>query len=70
MSITDKRLLKKRALIETANDELKNITQIEHSNRHSFNSFITNLLFFLPLLHTVSLKRSQTLPCVFSKTDN
>lgn len=31
-------------LIETVNDELKNITQIEHSRRHSFNNFIVNAL--------------------------
>lgn len=30
MSIADKTLLRKRALIETVNDELKNIEQIEH----------------------------------------
>ena len=32
MSIADKILLRKRALIEIVNDELKNIAQIEHSN--------------------------------------
>lgn len=31
MSIVDKILLRKRALIETVNDKLKNIAQIEHS---------------------------------------
>ena len=31
MSIADKILLRKRALIEIVNDELKNIAQIEHS---------------------------------------
>lgn len=30
MSIADKILLRKRALIETVNDEWKNIAQIEH----------------------------------------
>ncbi len=44
MSIADKILLKKRALIETVNDELKNIAQIEHSRHRSFNNFITNSL--------------------------
>lgn len=37
-------LLKKRALIETVNDELKNICQIEHSRHRSFENFLTNLL--------------------------
>ena len=31
ISIVDKILLRKRALIETVNDKLKNIAQIEHS---------------------------------------
>ena len=42
MSIADKILLRKRTLIETVNDELKNIAQIEHSKHRSFNNFIAN----------------------------
>lgn len=44
MSIADKILLRKRALIETVNDELKNIAQIEHSRHRSFSNFIANAL--------------------------
>jgi len=44
MHIHDRILLKKRALIETVNDELKNICQIEHTRHRSFDNFITNLL--------------------------
>ena len=44
MSIADKILLRKRASVETVNDELKNIAQIEHSGRRSFNNFIANTL--------------------------
>ena len=44
MSIADKICLRKRALIETVNDELKNIAQIEHSRHRSFNNFIANAL--------------------------
>lgn len=44
MSIADKILIRKRALIETVNDELKNIAQIEHSRHQSFNNFIVNSL--------------------------
>lgn len=44
MNIADKILLRKRALIETVNDELKNIAQIEHSRHRSFNNFIANAL--------------------------
>ena len=42
MSIADKILLRKRALIETVNDELKNIAQMKHSRHCSFNNFIAN----------------------------
>ena len=44
MHIQDKILLRKRALIETVNDELINICQIEHSRHRSFENFIANLL--------------------------
>lgn len=44
IGIADKILLRKRALIETVNDELKNIAQIEHLRHRSFNNFIANSL--------------------------
>lgn len=44
ISVIDRILLRKRALIETVNDELKNIVQIEHSRHRSFNNFIANVL--------------------------
>lgn len=44
MSINDKILLRKRSIIETINDELKNICQIEHSRHRSFANFLTNLI--------------------------
>ena len=44
MSVSDRLLLRKRALIETINDELKNIAQIEHSRHRSFENFLVNLL--------------------------
>lgn len=44
MELKDKILLRKRAVIETINDELKNICQVEHSRHRSFNNFITNLI--------------------------
>jgi hypothetical protein len=33
-----------RSIIETINDELKNICQIEHSRHRSFGNFLTNLI--------------------------
>ena len=44
MSIADRILLRKRTLIETANDELKNIAQIEYSRHRSFSNVIANSL--------------------------
>ena len=44
MSVSDKLLLRKRAIIETVNDELKNIAQIEHSRHTCFDNFIVNIL--------------------------
>ena len=44
MKVSDKLLLRKRAIIETINDELKNIAQVEHSRHRSFDNFIVNTL--------------------------
>lgn len=44
MELKDKIMIRKRSIIETINDELKNICQIEHSRHRSFNNFITNLI--------------------------
>ena len=44
MSMSDRLLTRKRAIIETVNDELKNIAQVEHSRHRSFDNFMVNLL--------------------------
>jgi hypothetical protein len=44
MRLTDKILLRKRCLIETVNDQLKNISQIEHTRHRSPENFMINLL--------------------------
>lgn len=44
MLMQDKIALRKRALIESVNDQLRNICQIEHTRHRSFKNFITNLL--------------------------
>ena len=44
MSVSDRLLLRKRAIIETVNDGLKNIAQVEHSRHRCFENFIVNLL--------------------------
>ena len=44
LELKDKILLRKRSVIETINDELKNICQVEHSRHRSFENFISNLI--------------------------
>jgi hypothetical protein len=44
MLIHDKIILRKRAIIETINDPLKNICQIEHTRHRCFPNFISNLI--------------------------
>lgn len=44
LPIMDKLLLRKRSLIETVNDQLKNISQIEHSRHRSVTNFLVNLV--------------------------
>ena len=44
MSLYDKLLFRKRSVIETVNDELKNVCQIEHTRHRSFDNFATNLI--------------------------
>ena len=44
MSMREKILLRKRSVIETINDELKNICQIEHSRHRGKANFLMNLI--------------------------
>ena len=44
LSLWDKAMLSRRFIIETINDQLKNISQIEHSRHRSSNGFMLNLL--------------------------
>lgn len=40
----EKKLLGRRGLIETVNDQLKNLNQIEHSRHRSVNNFMVNMM--------------------------
>ncbi len=68
MPLADKLLLRKRAIIETINDQLKNISQIEHSRHRSFTNFLVNLLSGLLAYcfqsKKPSLRIDSTLPVV------
>ena len=44
LPMLDRLLLRKRSLIETVNDQLKNISQIEHSRHRSVANFLVNLV--------------------------
>ena len=44
MTLADRVLLRKRAIVESVIDQLKNISQIEHSRHRSVNNFLVNLL--------------------------
>ena len=44
LPFVDKLLLRKRSIIETINDQLKNISQIEHTRHRSVSNFMVNLL--------------------------
>ena len=40
----DSVILRKCSIIETINDELKNMAQVEHSRHRSFHNFVNNLM--------------------------
>ena len=44
MSLMDKLLLRKRSIIETVNDQLKNISQVEHTRHRSISNFMVNMV--------------------------
>ncbi|GAB4370999.1 MAG: hypothetical protein Kow00121_12190 [Elainellaceae cyanobacterium] len=44
MELDEKILLRKRSLSETVNDQLKNISQIEHTRHRSITGFMANVL--------------------------
>ncbi len=64
-SVADKIMPRKRALVESVNDELKNIAQIEHSRHRSFTNFITNALSAIAAYCFFPKKPSISLEFVF-----
>ena len=58
LSDTDKILLRKRALIETVNDELKNICKIQHTRHRSAKGFLLNLVAALTAYQFLDKKPS------------
>ena len=66
MEMKDAILLRKRAIIETINDELKNHCQIEHTRHRGVNNFIMNILgaliayCFFPKKPSLNLKSEKS----------
>ena len=58
MLLTDRLLLRRRAIIETIIDQLKNISQIEHSRHRSVSNFFVNVLYGLIAYSRRSVKPS------------
>ena len=58
----DKVILRKRAVIETVNDVLKNTCQIEHSRHRSFDNFLTNMISGLIAYSFLPKKPSIKIP--------
>jgi hypothetical protein len=65
MPLTDKLLARKRSIIETINDQLKNISQIAHPRHRSLTNFLVNLLAGL-IAYTHQLKKPSL---KFSKSE-
>jgi len=66
MTMHDKITLRKRSVIETVNDELKNICQVEHLRHRSFANFLSNMISgliaysFLPKKPSISYQTSPS----------
>lgn len=72
MPLVDKILLSKRAIIESVNDELKNICQIQHTRHRSFFNWVVNLLSdlvaftFFPKKSSLNLRSKDDLQLLLS----
>ena len=59
MPMMDKFLLRKRSLIGTVNDQLKNICQVEHTRHRSLLNFMVNMVAAL-----IAYARQERKPCI------
>ncbi|MCP4356166.1 MAG: IS982 family transposase, partial [Proteobacteria bacterium] len=71
INITDKILLRKRTIIETINDQLKNISQIEHTRHRSPVNCLVNVLAglaaycFQSKKPSLNINKQERLPILF-----
>lgn len=68
MELSDKILLRKRAVTESVNDFLKNICQIEHPRHRNCCNFVANLVSGIAAYSFLSKKTSvqpwnNAIPC-------
>jgi hypothetical protein len=64
MHLNDTICLRKRAIIETVNDQLKNICQIEHTRHRCFENFVGNMVSALIAYNFLPKKPSLNLEIV------
>lgn len=64
MLLSDKLMLRKRALIECVNDELKNQCPIEHPRHRSFDNFMANAIAAMIAYNFLPKKPSLNLDIV------
>jgi len=62
VNFSEKLLLRRRAVIESVNDFLKNICQIEHSRHRSVDNFFVNLLAALVAYSFIPKKPALNIP--------
>jgi len=73
LSNEEKLLLRKRSVIETVNDELKNICQVEHTRHRSIAGFILNIMSaiaaysFFPKKPSIKKDIEETNPSVIAQ---
>jgi hypothetical protein len=67
MQTNDKIMLRKRSLVESVNDQLKNICQIEHTRHRSVDNFLANLISGLIAYHFLPKKPSLNIDIVDNK---
>ena len=73
LSNEEKLLLRKRSVIETVNDELKNICQIEHTRHRSISGFLLNIISalaaysFLPKKPSIKNDIKETDPYIIAQ---
>src|SRR3569833_1439288 len=65
---TDRIMLRKRAIIECVNDELKNICKLQHTRHRSVNNFLMNIMGVLCAYHFFPKKPSLNI--IFDQNDN